>query len=114
MGKHLEDISHAHFLSLMYKLITRTEDSIDLSIGFDRDRERRRDKLADNRKIEGNYHVRIMLKDSLGFAEHQEKSTHGLGYKQTLTRNKDVAALQEAIAINWARFKIDHINWYVP
>ena len=39
-GKHLEDISHAHIVSLMYKLITSAEDTDDLSIGFDRDSKR--------------------------------------------------------------------------
>ena len=34
-GRHLEDISHAHLISLMYKLITSSKDSDDLSIGFD-------------------------------------------------------------------------------
>ena len=34
-GKPLEDISHAHIVSLMYKLITSARDSDDLSIGFD-------------------------------------------------------------------------------
>ena len=45
-GKHLEDISHAHLVSLMYKLITFSKDSNDLSIGFDSNRNRRRDELA--------------------------------------------------------------------
>ena len=40
-GKHLEDISHAHLVSLMYKLITSTKNSDDLSIGFDRSSARR-------------------------------------------------------------------------
>ena len=37
-GKRLEDISHAHIVSLMYKLITTSKDSDVLSFGFDRDR----------------------------------------------------------------------------
>ena len=37
-GKHLEDISHAHIVSLMYKLLISSRSSDDLSIGFDRDR----------------------------------------------------------------------------
>ena len=37
-GKHLEEISHAHIVSLMYKLLTSSRSSDDLSIGFDRDR----------------------------------------------------------------------------
>ena len=42
-GKHLEDISHAHIVSLLYKFITSAKDSEDLSVGFDRYRARRRD-----------------------------------------------------------------------
>ena len=45
-GKHLEDISHAHLVSLMYKVITSSKDSNDLSIGFDYSRNRKRDELA--------------------------------------------------------------------
>ena len=35
-GKHLEEISHAHIVSLIYKLLTSSRDSDDLSNGFDR------------------------------------------------------------------------------
>ena len=55
-----------------------------------------------------------MLKDVFGFAKHQEKATYGLGYKLTLTRNKDDAVLDKANGIADARIKIDHIHWYVP
>ena len=48
-GKHLEDISHTHFVSLMYKLISSSKDSDDLSICFDRSRSKRRDELALNK-----------------------------------------------------------------
>ena len=113
-GKDLEDISHAHLVSLMYKLITSSKDSNDLSIGFDHSRNRRRDELALNKNIKGNYHLKIMLKDVFGFAEHQEKATYGLGYKLTLTRNKDDAVIDKANAIADARIRIDHIHWYVP
>ena len=113
-GKHLEDISHAHLVSLMYKLITSSKDSNDLSIGFDHSRNRRRDELALNKNIKGKYHVKIMLKDVFGFAEHQERATYGHGYKLTLTRNKHAAVIDKAGAIADARIKIDHIHWYVP
>ena len=113
-NKHLEDISHAHLVSLMYKLITSSKDSNDLSIGFDYSRNRRRDELALNKNIKGKYHVKIMLKDVFGFAEYQEKATYGLGYKLTLTRNKDDAVIDKANAIADARIRIDHIHWYVP
>ena len=39
-GKHLEDISHNHIVSLMYKLLTSTKDSVDLSIDFNRNRKK--------------------------------------------------------------------------
>ena len=110
-GKHLEDISHAHFVSLMYKLITSSND---LSIGFDNSRNRRRDELALNKNLKSKYHVKIMLKDVFGFVEHQEKATYGLGYKLTLTRNKDDDVIDKAGGFADARIRIDHIHWYVP
>ena len=39
-GKHLENIDHAHIVSLMYKLVTSSRGSDNLSIGFDRDEEK--------------------------------------------------------------------------
>ena len=92
-GKHLEDVSHSHIVSLRYKLITTAKGFDDLSIGFDRDRGRRRNELANNKNIKGKYHVRVHSKGIFGFAEHQEKATYGLGYKLTLTRNSDIAVL---------------------
>ena len=53
-GKHLEDIGYAHIVPLMYKLITSAKDSDDLSMGFDRNRGKRRDKLTNNKNIKGN------------------------------------------------------------
>ena len=113
-GKHIEDISHAHLVSLMYKLITSSKNSDDLSIGFDRSRNRRRDELALNKNIKSKNHLKIMLKDVFGFAEHQEKGTYGLGYTLTLTRNKDDAVIDKVNGIADARIKIDHIHWYIP
>ena len=72
-GKHLEDISHAHLVSLMYKLITSSKGSDDLSIGFDRSVARRRDEMTTNKNVNGKFHPRIMLKDVFGFAESQKK-----------------------------------------
>ena len=113
-GKHLEDISHAHFVSLMYKLITSSKDSNDLSIGFDHSRNWIRDELALKKNIKGKYHGKIMLKDFFGYAEHQKKATYGLGFKLTLTRNKDDDVIDKANAVADARIKIDHIHWYIP
>ena len=79
IGKHLGDISHAYIVPLMYQLITSRRGSDDLSIGFDRNC--RRDELTHNTNIKVKYHVRNMLKDVFGFAEHQEKAIFGLCFK---------------------------------
>ena len=72
-GKHPEDISHAHFVSSLYKLISNAKASDHSSIGFDRDRNRRRNELTNNKHKKGKFHVRIMPKDLFEFAKHQEK-----------------------------------------
>ena len=113
-GKHLENIDHAHIVSLMYKLLSSSKGSDDLSIGFDRDRGRRQRELTNNKSQKGKYHVRIYLKDIFGFAGYQEKGTYGLGYKLTLTRNTDNAVLNKANSINNGKIKINAIEWYVP
>ena len=113
-GKHLENIDHAHIISLMYKLLTSSRGSDDLSIGFDRDRNRRQRELTINKTQKGKYHIRIYLKDVFGFAEYQNKGTYGLGYKLTLTRNTNNAVLNKDDAINLGRIKINGIEWYVP
>ena len=113
-GKHIEEISHAHIVGLMYKLLTSSKDSEDSSIGFDRNRGRRKNELSDNKSIKSNYHITIYPKDIFGFAEHQAKVTYGLGYKITLTGNTDNAVLNKATATNNAKVKISSLDWYVP
>ena len=112
-GKHLEKISQAHIISLMYKLLTSCKDGDDLSIGFDRNRGRRKNELTNDKSIKGKYHIRIYLKDIFGFAEHQEKGTYRLGYKLTLTGNTDNAVLNKDNAVVNARVKINSLDWYV-
>ena len=113
-GKHLEEISHAHIVSLMYKLLTSSKDSDDLSIGFDRNRGRRKNELTKNKTIKGKYLIKIYLKDFFGFAEHQEKGLYGLGYKLTLTRNTDNTVLNKDNVVVNCRVKINSLDWYVP
>ena len=113
-GKHLEDVSHAHIVSLMYKLITTATGCDDLSIGFDRSRNNRKNELTKNKNIKGKYHVRIYLKGVFGFTEHQEKATYGLGYKITLTRNNDNAVLNKDDTLAFGKVKIIAIEWCVP
>ena len=98
----------------MYKLLTSSKGSDDLSIGFDRDRNRRQRELTINKTQKGKYHVRVYLKDVFGFAAYQDKGTYGLGYKLTLTRNTNNAVLNKDNAINFGRIKINGIEWYVP
>ena len=73
-GKDLEDNSHPHIVSLMYKLLISIRASDYLSVGFHRDRTIERDELARNKNINGKNHLRIMLRVVFGFAEHQEKT----------------------------------------
>ena len=113
-GKHLEEISHAQVVSLMYKLLTSSKDSDDLFFGFDRNRGRIKNELSNNKSIKGKYHIRIYLKDIFGFAEHQEKGTYGLGYKLTLTRCFDNAVLNKDNAVANGGVKINSLDWYVP
>ena len=113
-GKHKENIDHAHIVSLMYKLLSSSRDSDDLSIGFDRSRDKRKRELLNNKTQKRKFHLRIYLKDVLGFAEYQEVGTFGLSYRLTLTRNNDNAVLNKNDAINNAKIKINGIEWYVP
>ena len=112
-GKHLENIDHAHIVSLMNKLLTSSRGSDDLSIGFDRDRNRRQRELTNNKTQKGKYHVRIHFKDVFGFAEYQKKATYGLGYKLTLTRKTGNAVLNKGNAINNGKIKCNAIDWYI-
>ena len=113
-GKHLENIDHAHIVSLMYKLLSSSRDSDDLSIGFHRNRDKRKEELLNNKTQKGKFHFRIYLKDIFGLAEYQEVATFGLFYRLTLTRNSDNAVLNKNNATANAKIKINGIEWYVP
>ena len=54
------------------------------------------------------------MKDIFGFAKHQQKAVYGLGYKLTLTRNTDNAALNKADAIKLSKIKINAFEMCVP
>ena len=113
-GKHKEKKSHAHIDSLMYKLLTSSEDSDDLSIGFDRSRNRRGDELTTNKNVKGKFRVRIYLKAVLGLAEHQETGTFGLGYRLILTRNTDNTVLNRDNTTSNAKVKVNALKRCVP
>ena len=94
----------------MYELINSAKDVDDLSFGFDRSRDGRKQELTKNKNVKFKNHLRIMLNDVFGFAEHQEKATYGLGYKATLTRKNDDAVIDKAAGNADARNKSDHIH----
>ena len=112
--KALRRFGHVHLVSLMYKLISSGKDVDYLSIRFDRSRDRRKQEFTKNKNVKGKYQLRIMLKDVFGFAEHKEEATYGLGFKLTLTRNKNDAVIDKAAGLVDARSKIDHIHCYIP
>ena len=62
----------------MYKLITSAKGTDDLSVGFGRDRVKRQRELTTSKNQKVKYHVKIMLKDVFGFAEHREKARTAL------------------------------------
>ena len=109
-GKHLEDFSHAHFVSLLYKFLSNARGSDDLSIGFYLDRNRRQRELTSNKNHKGKNQIRIYLEVFCGFAEHQEIDTFGVSYKLTLTRNSDNSVLEKDNAINIGKIKINAIE----
>ena len=98
----------------MYKLKTSSSGSDDLSIGFDRSRDRRQRELTHNKIEEGNFHLRSFLNDTFAFAEHQKTGTFGLGYKLTLIKSTDNAVLNKDNAINNAKIKVNALESYVP
>ena len=102
-GKQLENIDHAHIVSLLYKLLSSSRDGDDLAIGFDRSRDNRKKELLNNETQKGKFHLRIYLIDVFGFAEYQETGTLGLSYQSTLTRNSGNAVLNKNDATNNAK-----------
>ena len=113
-AKHLEDVTHAHILSLRYELTTSSKTFDDLFFGFDRDRVRGQRELTNNKKIKRKYHLRIYLGDFFGFAEHQEKATFELGYKLTLTKYSDNAVLNKNNGTSEGKIKIKSYELYIP
>ena len=97
----------------MFKFLTSIRGSADLSIGFDRSRDRRRRELTINKDFKGKYHLRICLRDIFGFAEHQETATCGFDLKLTLTRSTDDAVLNKDNAVNNAKIKNNALECYV-
>ena len=105
----------------MYKVISSSRDSDDLSIGFQRNIEARERELIDNKTTKGNYHDRIHLKDVFGFAERQDNCTYGLVFILPLQRIKDKRVFSQLVgayvAANLALAAIvfiEDVSLYVP
>ena len=69
-----------------------------MSLGFDRDQNRRQRDLTIDKNVKGKCHVRFMFKDVFGVADNQENATYGLGYSLTKTKNVDISVLNKANA----------------
>ena len=90
----------------MYKLITNAEDTDDLSSGFDLDRKRRQREVTNNRNQRRKNHVRILLRDIFGFAEHQGNATFGLGCELPITSSDNSALKKDnATILGKVKFK---------
>ena len=72
-GNYLEAISHAHKFSLVFALTTSNKGSDDLSIGFDRDRNRRRDDLTNNKTVNRKCQLRNLLTVFLDLQNNRKK-----------------------------------------
>ena len=85
-GKHLEKVDNLYNISLMYKLLSSTQNTSELVYGFEESQTNRRQELTNRKVKKGSFFVRIKLTDLFGFAD-QEKITYGLGYNLCLKRN---------------------------
>ena len=120
-GKEIEEIDKAHVVCLMHKLLSRSRDTDDFSIGFHRSNAVRQRELTNNKTTKRNYQVRSFLQDIFGFAKHDDNCTYGLGYKLKLQINSDnhviIHPAQANVAANLAlagRVIINYISWFVP
>ena len=120
-GKERYEIDNAHVFWLMHKLLSSGRDSDDLSIGFHKSNGVREKEFTNIKTTKGNYLVSVHLKNVLGFAEHQDACTFGLGYIITWQRINDDHVISHPAQANDAakialagRVIIDYISWCVP
>ena len=112
-GKHLEKVDNLHAISLIYKLLTSTQQTSQLMYGFEESTAIRRQELTNNKTEKGTFFERTKLKDLIGFAD-QEKLTYGLDYTLTLKRNTNNVAISRGNAVDAAKVVVKDINWYIP
>ena len=75
--KHLEDNIQSHIVSLKYKLISIAIDTPDLSIGFDRNDNRRQRELTHNKNQKSKIQLRNYLKHILALLNFNKKLFSG-------------------------------------
>ena len=72
-GKILYDVSQANDVSILSNLKTSVKKSDDSSMGFDRDCQKRRQKLTNSKNVKGKDHLRLLLIEFFAFAEQQKQ-----------------------------------------
>ena len=82
-GKEIEEIDNGFVICSMYKKISSSKCSENLSIGFHGNITTRTRESNNKKETKGNYHVRNSLRHVFGFPEDQENATFVLGYKIT-------------------------------
>ena len=113
LGKHLEKVDNLHPISLMYKLLTSTQQTSQLMYGFEESENTRRLELTNHKTEKGTFFVRTKLKDLVGFAD-QEKIPYGLGYTLTLKRNTNNDMILRGAGVDAAKVVVKDISWYFP
>ena len=111
-GKHLEKVDNLYPNSLMYKLLTSTQQISQLMYGFEECSTIIRQELTNNKTEKENFFVRIKMRDLFGFAD-QEKITYGLGYTLSLKRNTNNDAILRGNAVDAAKVVVKDISWYI-
>ena len=112
-GKHLEKVDNLHPISMMYKLLTSTQQTSQIMYGFEESIAMRRQELTTNKTEKGTFFVRIKSTDIFGFAD-QEKITFGLSYTLTLKRNNNNDPIVRDNGVDAAEIDIKDISWYIP
>lgn len=138
--KQLERIDHVYQASLMYKmlsasdedeslyfvkddgvaLVVRAEDADatahvagnigDKTIAFNK----RRNRLINDNPEKGTLFLNIPLSEIFGFALHQDKIIYGLGFMLTLKRASNDNAIYRLGGVDAAKIEITDIALYVP
>ena len=112
-GKLLEKVDILYTVSLMNKLLTSGQQTIELMYGFEESQATRKLELTTNKTEKGTFFLKIKLTDLFGFAD-PEKVTFGLGYILFLKRNNNIDPDFRTAGVDAAKIVIKDIGWYIP